>query len=940
MPAAVRIYSLAKELNVDSKALVDMCAKAGVSGKGSALASLTDEEVEKVRAYITGGQQRAAVTKPVTRPVHTPVPVLHSPPPPPAATPAPEASPAVEAPTVAPASTPAARPLGQLTSPAVSASSAGASERSGVLTREAAYGGRGASQREIRVLSRPKRDEGRSGSDEGQKRRGPLDDVAKVKLTPMPAANQPSPSQKAKEAPAQKPTIRLPKDAIQHIQKGKPDSGGRLDQIRKAAETKRTKKETTTPARDAGAAGKEKPRRGDRSRPLGPETDEKGPRGLGALAEQRKLREKQRKVRPDGTVDDDTVVRSRSPRRSRPHQKSGPTQNTAAPRKDKVTITLPCTIREFSEAAGVSATNVILRRMLEMGIRTTINGTIDLATAEQLMVELDLQNVELQAATSLEDEVLSRIREQEDSEESLETRPPVVTVLGHVDHGKTSLLDRIIGIDVVSGEAGGITQHIRAYSVKKDGRAISFVDTPGHEAFTEMRARGANVTDIAVIVVAADDGVMPQTEEAISHAKAAEVPIVVAMNKIDLPGANPDRVLQQLAAHDLLPAEWGGDVEVVKTSALTGEGVDKLLETLLLTADIHEYKANPNRAAFGICLEAEQEPGRGVLAKMIVKNGTLNVGDIVVCGSAHGRVKAMYNTLRASKKMKSAGPSIPATITGLDLAPQAGDAFYVLQDIVEAREIAARRAEERRQLSLAPMRRHTTFEEFQVKLASGTLGAGSEPAILNLILRADVRGSIEAIQKELSKLDHPEVKIKLLQMSVGGITVGDVTLAAASDAVIVGFNVIPDETARALAEEKGVQIRRYDIIYRVTSDIKDMLEGKLTPEEQVKDIGRALVKQIFTVSRIGTIAGCHVLDGVIQRGARIRVNREGRGIGDYPLESLRREKDDAREVRKGYECGIKLNGFNDLKEGDVLEAYVIEEVKRELIPVGAGAASS
>jgi translation initiation factor IF-2 len=931
---------LAKELNVDSKALVDMCAKAGVTGKGSALASLTDEEVEKVRAFIAGGQQRQSEKKPPARPPTTPVPVLHSPAPSPAATPAPEApAPAVEPPQVTPASAPAARPLSTHTNPTVAAS-ATTGERSGVLTRESAYSGRG-TQKEIRVLGRPKRDENRGGGEEREKRKGPLDDVAKVKLAPVPAANQPMPPPKAKDSPAQKPTIRLPKDAIQHIQKGKPDSGGRLDQIRKAAESKRTKdkdkKDVAVPGRDA--ATKDKARRGDRGRPAFGEEDA-GPRGLGALAEQRAARQKLRKLRPDGTLgDDETVVRARGPRRPRqPHK--GPAQNTAAPRKEKVTIKLPCTIREFSEAAGVSATNVVLRRMLEMGIRTTINGMVDFATAEQLMLELDLQNVELQEATSLEDEVLSRIRSDQDAPESLEERPPVVTVLGHVDHGKTSLLDKIIGLDVVSGEAGGITQHIRAYNVKKDGRSISFVDTPGHEAFTEMRARGANVTDIAVLVVAADDGVMPQTEEAISHAKAAEVPIVVAMNKIDLPGANPDRVLQQLAAHELLPAEWGGDVEVVKTSAITGEGVDKLLETLLLTADIHEYKANPNRDAFGVCLEAEQEPGRGVLAKIMVKNGTLNVGDIVVCGAAHGRVKAMFNTLRTNKKLKSAGPSIPATITGLDVAPQAGDTFYVLKDITQARELAARRAEEQRRLSLAPMRRHTTFEEFQAKLAAGTLAGGDEPAVLNIILRADVRGSIEAIQKELSKLEHPEVKIRILQASVGGITVGDVTLAAASDAVIVGFNVIPDEDARSLAEEKGVEIRRYDIIYRVTSDIKDMLEGKLSPEEQVKDIGRALVKQIFTISRIGTIAGCHVLDGVIQRGCRIRVNREGRGIGDYPLDSLRREKDDAREVRKGYECGIKLAGFNDLKEGDILEAYLIEEVKRELIPVGAGSASN
>jgi translation initiation factor IF-2 len=573
-----------------------------------------------------------------------------------------------------------------------------------------------------------------------------------------------------------------------------------------------------------------------------------------------------------------------------------------------------------------------------MGIRHSINSSLDMEMAEHLVLDLDLQNVELKAASSVEEELLSGIRDQQDAPESLEPRPPVVTVLGHVDHGKTSLLDRIIGIDVVSGEAGGITQHIRAYSVKKDGRVVSFVDTPGHEAFTEMRARGANVTDIAVIVIAADDGIMPQTEEAISHAQAAEVPIVVALNKMDLPAANPDRVMQQLTQHNLLPVAWGGDVEVVQTSALTGLGIDNLLETLLLTADIHEYKANPHRDAYGVCLEAQQESGRGVVAKLIVQNGSLKVGDIVVCGAAHGRVKAMYHTLKADKKVKEAGPSMPVNVTGFDIAPEAGEGFYVLHDIAQAREIANRASEQKRQQSLAP-RRHVTLVEFQQLLAEGRLGGEGKPAELRMILRADVRGSIEAIQKELAKLDHPEVKVRILQASVGGITVGDVTLADASDAVIVGFNVIPDEAARALADEKGVEVRRYDIIYRVTSDIKDMLEGKLTPEKQVKELGRALVKQIFSISRLGTIAGCHVLDGVIQRGCRIRVNREGRGIGDYPLESLRREKDDAKEVRKGFECGIKLAGFNDLKEGDILEAYLIEEVKRELIPVGAGAAT-
>jgi translation initiation factor IF-2 len=505
-----------------------------------------------------------------------------------------------------------------------------------------------------------------------------------------------------------------------------------------------------------------------------------------------------------------------------------------------------------------------------------------------------------------------------------------VTVLGHVDHGKTSLLDKIIGTNVVAGEAGGITQHIRAYLIgTKDGRHVSFVDTPGHEAFTEMRARGANVTDIAVIVVAADDGVMPQTEEAISHAKAADVPIVVAMNKMDLPAADEQKVLSQLATSGLLPSEWGGDVEVVRTSAATGQGIDTLLETLLVTAELHEYKANSDKPARGMCLEAEQEAGRGVIAKLMVQDGMLREGDVIVCGGGHGRVKAMYDTLRPRQRIKEAGPSTPVNVTGLDMAPNAGDKFYVLDDIAEARQLADERQLENREQTLAGVSTRVSFEDFQQRLAEGRLGDDAA-ATLNLIIRADVRGSIEAIQKELAKFDHPEVKVRLLQASVGGITVADVTLASASEAVVVGFNVIPDEAARGLADERGVQIRRYDIIYKLTDDIKALIEGKLKPEERVIEMGAALVKQVFTISRVGSVAGCQVIRGSIERGCRIRVNRDSRTIGDYAMESLRREKDDTKEVARGMECGIKLANFNDIKEGDVLEAYKIEEVARTL----------
>ncbi|MFO0013369.1 MAG: translation initiation factor IF-2, partial [Planctomycetota bacterium] len=471
-----------------------------------------------------------------------------------------------------------------------------------------------------------------------------------------------------------------------------------------------------------------------------------------------------------------------------------------------------------------------------------------------------------------------------------------------------------------------------AYQVKKDGRAVSFVDTPGHEAFTEMRARGANVTDIAILVVAADDGIMPQTEEAISHAKAAGVPIIVAANKCDLPGADVQRVMTQMTEHGLTPSAWGGDVEVVQTSAITGQGMNELLDTILTVAELHDYKANPKRAALGVCLESEQAADRGVIAKVIVRTGTLRVGDIVVCGSTFGRVKALYDTLKRNKQLTEAGPSTPVNITGLEKPPEAGEKFYVIDDIGQARQLAADREQLIRKQSLSGTSPKVSFETFQELLQSGKLGVKEEKVTLNLIIRADARGSLEAIEKELGKLDHPEVDIRILQKSVGGISVADVTLASASQAVIVGFNVIPDEAARATADAKNVEIRRYDIIYNLAQDIRALIEGRLKPEEKVVELGRALVKQVFTVSRVGTIAGCYVAQGTVERGCRVRVNREGRKIGDYVLDTLKRVKDDVKEVSRGMECGIKLAGFNDVKVDDVLEAYRIEEVARTLGP--------
>jgi translation initiation factor IF-2 len=583
----------------------------------------------------------------------------------------------------------------------------------------------------------------------------------------------------------------------------------------------------------------------------------------------------------------------------------------------EVTLTEGITIRELAEKLDIRARD-LLKILLDRGVFASINQPLDVPTATDLAQAFN----GVVSVVSFEEEMVLEVAKEE-TKENLKPRPPVVTVMGHVDHGKTSLLDVIRAADVAGGEVGGITQHIGAYKVLVGDHSIVFVDTPGHEAFTAMRARGANVTDIAVLVVAADDGVMPQTEEAISHARAADVPIVVALNKIDLPGINLDKIYGQLAENELLPSEWGGETEVIKTSAATGEGIDALLETLLTVAELHDYKSDPARPAAGACLEAELHEGRGVVAKLLVRKGTLRLGDVVVCGSAFGRVKAMYDTLNPRKKYQEAGPSTPVNVTGLDSAPGAGDPFYVLADITQARHLAQQRAAETRQRELGSAVTHVTLENLYERL-----GQESRVQTLHIILRADVRGSIEAIKKELSKLQHPEVQLKILQAAVGGVTEADVHLAHASDAIIIGFSVVPDEGARALADKLGVQIRRYDIIYQITDDLRAALEGMLKPEKKEKDLGRALVQQVFKISRIGTVAGCRVLAGAVQRDGRARLIRESRVIGDYAIESLRREKDDAREVREGFECGIKLAGYSDIKEGDVLEVYKIEEVAR------------
>lgn len=588
--------------------------------------------------------------------------------------------------------------------------------------------------------------------------------------------------------------------------------------------------------------------------------------------------------------------------------------------KTTAEIELPITVRTLSEAIGRPAKD-LLKLLFQRGSMAKINDSVEEELALELSMELGVDLTVIRER-DLEAELVD-LFEGNDEPEDLIPRPPIVTILGHVDHGKTTLVDKIRSTSVAAGEAGGITQHIAAYQVEHKGQKLTFVDTPGHAAFGEMRARGANVTDIVVLVVSAADGVMPQTVECISHAKSAKVPIVVAINKIDLPTANPQRVMQQLAQHDVLVTAWGGEVEAVETSGTTGQGVDDLLETLLLTAEINELKANPDRAAVGVCLESFRDEGRGSLAWLIVQKGTLCRGDIVLCGQATGRIRAIYDD--HDNELEEAPPSTPVKVAGLDLVPNAGDQFYALDSLEIASHIAEGRRQRGRFDVLAGRRQKPRTLDEILEAARG--GAVQD---LPLILKVDTPGSLEALRHEIGKIDHPEVRVQIIHEGVGGVNESDVALANAGGAIIVAFHVIPEDRAQAAAERDGVDIRRYDIIYEVTGYIKTRLEGLLIPEKRQVNTGRAIVLRTFAISRVGTVAGCRVLGGTIERSNRIQVIRDQKVLNEYGIASLKREKDDAKEVREGFECGIRLEGFNDVKEGDLLQAYKIEEVKRTL----------
>ena len=573
------------------------------------------------------------------------------------------------------------------------------------------------------------------------------------------------------------------------------------------------------------------------------------------------------------------------------------------------------TVKELCEKLG-KPTNDVIKNLIFLGVMAGVNQEIDFTTAEKLcekyevLVEKKEEETELEAFEEDTDVV----------EENLVKRPPIVTIMGHVDHGKTSLLDAIRHAKVTASEAGGITQHIGAYTVSLKGEKITFLDTPGHEAFTAMRARGAQVTDIVILVVAADDGIMPQTKEAINHCKAADVPMIVAINKIDRPGANVDRVKQELTEHGLVSEDWGGDTICVPVSAKTGENLESLLEMVLLTAEMQELKADPNRKAKGTVIEAKLDKGRGAVASLLIQNGTLNVGDSILVGSTYGRIRAMFDD--RGKKIKSAGPSIPVEILGLSEVPAAGDRFIVCKDEKTARNMADLRKQKIKADSHQASNR-VSLEDLYSQIQEGKVKE------LAIVVKADVQGSVEAIRQSLEKLSTDDVKVRVIHGAVGAITETDVTLAAASNALVIGFNVRPDGNATVQAEKENIEIKTYRIIYDAIEDVKSAMIGMLEPEYKEVVNGKAEVRMTYKISNVGTIAGCYVTDGKIVRNSEIRVIRDGIVIFESTLASLKRFKDDAKEVAKGYECGLSVEKFNDLKEGDVIESFTMEAIKRK-----------
>ena len=606
--------------------------------------------------------------------------------------------------------------------------------------------------------------------------------------------------------------------------------------------------------------------------------------------------------------------KNRKAQKQQPAIIEAPSEETIS--EDTILVKDGMTVGELSEVLSVGSTELIKKLFMELKIMANINQSLTLEQIELIAMDY---GKEIQEEVEINKEDLDLYFEVEDAEKDLKERAPIVTIMGHVDHGKTTLLDTIRNSRVTAGEAGGITQHIGAYQVRAKDKKITFLDTPGHAAFTTMRARGAKITDVTILVVAADDGVMPQTIEAINHAKAADVPIIVAVNKMDKPQANPDRVMNELVEYGLISEEWGGDTIFVPISALKGEGIDELLENILLVTEMQELKANPNRLALGTVIEAKLDKGRGAVATLLVQNGSLNVGDPLVVGNTFGRVRAMIND--RSKNIQTAKPSTPVEITGLQDVPNAGDRFVVFGDEKTARQIGEKRQQQyietTRQANSA-VSLDTLFEQMKQ----------GEMKDLNIIIKADVQGSVEALAMSLAKIDVEGVNVRIIHTGVGAINESDITLAVASNAVVIGFNVRPDNNAKQMAQTEQVDIRLHSIIYKVIEEIEAAMTGLLDPEFVEKVIGLAEVRQVYKVSKIGTIAGAYVTEGKVSRDGKVRVIRDSVVIYEGEIDTLRRFKDDVKEVQSGYECGMTVENFNDIKEGDVFEVYIMEEVKK------------
>ncbi|WP_010586905.1 translation initiation factor IF-2 [Schlesneria paludicola] len=958
----IRIFALAKELDIDSKLLIDYCAKAGITIKNSALASISPEEKDRVLGVMrsaTAGSAPASTAVAAAAPAKaSPVMASREPAADLALKPRPIRVMGAKPPLMVPRSriSESEPPKEEAPAPVEHEEIAVPAEPPEVVVAE--------------TVTPPLEEVVAEEVAEVVDVAPPppvavVEPVEKPVAAPVPAAPM-APVSRAPSAPKASEDDRgilapppsasprgdfappsLPQRSMRTmVSRGTADMGGakagapikkakpsgpliaEIPRFKAPPVVKTPKPEDATPQRPVqrfnaetpskeaplGQILRKRPETTSKKKPGDEETDDSKVKKHVGGASLQEARNQRRKV----TLKDIDEEEDRGGRGSRvrpkPHRRSGP-----VPLKSTAELELPLTVRSLSEGIGRPA-KAIMQILWQRGDMVTINSALEEDVAIEICLDLGV-DLQIRREKTIEDEV-TEVVSGEDRPEDLLPRPPIITILGHVDHGKTTLVDKLRSANVAASEYGGITQHIAAYQIEHNGHKLTFVDTPGHAAFGEMRARGAHVTDIVVLVVAANDGVMPQTVECISHTRAAGVPMVVAMNKIDLPERNEQRVLTELSAQNVLASEWGGDVEVVRTSGLTGQGLSELLDTLLLTAELHEFTANPNRPASGVCLEAFRDEGRGPLAWLIVQRGTLRLGDVILCGTAYGRIRAMYN--ERDEELQEALPSTPIKVAGLDIVPGAGEQFLVLSDVDAARDAAETRRQKGRASVLANMGGKRTLEDI--------LNAAAEGQVQDLavIVKADSPGSLEALRSELSKFEHDEVRVKVLHEGVGGVNESDVYLASASNAVIFAFHVIADDRAQLLAQQEGVEIRRYNIIYEVMDEIRRILEGMLRPEQKEVATGRAIVLRTFSITRFGTIAGCRVLNGNIERSSRIHLIRDQKIINTYSIASLKREKDDAREVREGMECGIRLENFNDIKEGDLLEAFKIEEVKRTL----------